>query len=335
MKRSVLLLAVIAAGFSFLSCTKKAAEKEITLVLAEFNPPETIAGRMDNAFKEKVEELSGGMIKIDVQYSGVLGDWKTVSELMSRPGSSIHMRRDSAVGLAAFGCEKTALLTVPFTFSNREHFWNFANSEFAKEFLREPYERGMNQLGLFYGEEGFRDFFSNRPLTSVADFKGLVMRSTGDAVMNGVIEGLKAKPVSIAFSDLYSAFKTGGVDVADQPLSNYLPNHFNDVAPNVILDGHTLGVMEMVITTEAWDGLSQKRKEILIEAGQYASDFCRKIARESEEQALKEIIAAGVTVTAVEDIGPWQAACSDTIKASIASDPELYQKILAFALKSQ
>ena len=42
---------------------------EVTLVYAEVNPLDTIVGQMATAFKEKVEELSGGKIAIDIQTS--------------------------------------------------------------------------------------------------------------------------------------------------------------------------------------------------------------------------------------------------------------------------
>ena len=46
----------------------------VTLVYAEVNPLEgTIVGQTATAFKEKVEELSGGSITIDIQANGVLG----------------------------------------------------------------------------------------------------------------------------------------------------------------------------------------------------------------------------------------------------------------------
>ncbi len=331
MKKFLVFTLVLTSLFFSLSCSRKTAEKQITLVLSEANPPETIAGRMDQAFKEKVEELSKGMIKIDVHYSGILGDWKTISELMSKPGSSIQMRRESAVGLASFGCEKNALLTVPFTFSNRDHFWNFVRSNTAKELLKEPLDRGMNQVGLFYGEEGFRHFFGNKKLTGVADFEGLTVRTTGDAVMAGIVDGLKANAKSVPFTDLYSALKMGTVDVAEQPISNYLPNHFNEVAANVILDGHTLGIMEMMITLDAWESLSKRQQDILLEAGEYASEYCRKISQEGEDKALAEILAAGVNVIKVDDVTPWQKACSEIIKQSTNSDPNLYQIILGYA----
>ena len=44
-------------------------------------------------------------------------------------------------------------------YKRQAHFWNFANSDLAPEFLNEPQELGLPVRGLFYGEEGFRHFF--------------------------------------------------------------------------------------------------------------------------------------------------------------------------------
>ena len=46
-----------------------ANDPKVTLVYAEVNPLDTIVGQTATAFKEKVEELSGGSITIDVQAS--------------------------------------------------------------------------------------------------------------------------------------------------------------------------------------------------------------------------------------------------------------------------
>ena len=55
----------------------------VTLVYAEVNPLEgTIVGQTATAFKEKVEELSGGSITIDIQANGVLGAESDVLDTM-------------------------------------------------------------------------------------------------------------------------------------------------------------------------------------------------------------------------------------------------------------
>ena len=64
----------------------------VTLVYAEVNPLEgTIVGQTATAFKEKVEELSGGSITIDIQANGVLGAESDVLDTMLGGGGTIDM----------------------------------------------------------------------------------------------------------------------------------------------------------------------------------------------------------------------------------------------------
>ncbi|MCI6730902.1 MAG: TRAP transporter substrate-binding protein [Lachnospiraceae bacterium] len=301
---------------------------EITLVMAEVNPLDTIVGQTDTAFKEKVEELSGGAIKIDLQASGVLGSENDVLDTMLGGGGTIDLSRISAFALTSYGGAKSSLLSVPYTFVNRNHFWNFATSDLAEEFLMEPQENGAGVRGLFYGEEGFRHFFTVKEVKTLDDLKGMKLRVSNDPIMNGMVEGLGASPTVVAFNELYSALQTGVVDGAEQPIANYKSNAFPEVAPNLILDGHTLGAIQVIITDEAWDKLTPEQQDVLMEAGKYASEFNRKISEEAENKVLEELKADGVNVVEVDDITPWQEACKDIIESSTADNKDLYQKIV-------
>ena len=304
------------------------SEPEITLVYAEVNSLDTIVGQTGTAFKEKVEELSNGKIKIDVQASGVLGSENDVLDTMLGGGGTIDISRISAFALTSYGGEKSKLLSIPYTFVNREHFWNFATSDLAPEFLLEPHENGSGVRGLFYGEEGFRHFFTVKPVNSLEDLKGMKLRVSNDPIMNGMVEGLNASPTVVSFGELYSALQTGVVDGAEQPVANYKSNAFQEVAPNLILDGHTLGAIQVIITDEAWDKLTEEQQNILVEAGKYASEFNRKISEEAEKKVLDELKEEGINIVEVDDITPWQDACKDIISSSTADSAELYQKIL-------
>jgi tripartite ATP-independent transporter DctP family solute receptor len=306
------------------------AEPEITFVYAEVNPLDTIVGQTGTAFKEKVEELSGGTIKIDIQASGVLGSENDVLDTMLGGGGTIDMSRISAFALTSYGGEKSKLLSVPYTFANREHFWSFATSDLAPEFLLEPHENGSGVRGLFYGEEGFRHFFTTQDISGMEDLAGLKLRVSNDPVMNGMVEGLGASPTVVSFGELYSALQTGVVDGAEQPIANYKSNAFQEVAPNIILDGHTLGAIQVVITDEAWDSLTAEQQDILMEAGAYASQFNREISEEAENEVLAGLIEEGINVVEVNDITPWQEATKDVIAEATKDNTELYQQILDF-----
>ena len=266
-----------------------ASDPKVTLVYAEVNPLDTIVGQTGSHFKEKVEELTGGSVVVDVQASGVLGSENDVLDAILGGSTSIDISRISAFALTSYGCNKSKLLSIPFTFENRAHFWNFANSELAPEFLNEPQELGLPVRGIFYGEEGFRHFFTVKPVSGIADFKGLKLRVSNDPVMNGMVEGLGANPTVVSFGELYSALQTGVVDGAEQPIANYKSNAFPEVANNLILDGHTLGAVQAVITDNAWNKLTENQQAAVMEAAADTQAFNADLSETAENKVLDEL----------------------------------------------
>ena len=307
------------------------AEPEVVLVYAEVNPLDTIVGQMATDFASKVDELSGGTIKIDIQASGVLGSENDVLDTMLGGGGTIDMSRISAFALTSYGGEKSMLLSLPYTFVSREHFWNFAESDLADEFLLEPHENGSGVRGLYYGEEGFRHFFTVNDVQDMGDLAGMKLRVSNDPVMNGLVESLGASPTVVSFNELYSALQTGVVDGAEQPIANYKSNAFPEVAPNMILDGHTLGAVQVIITDEAWDSLTAEQQNILMEAGAYASGLNKQNSADAENAVLDELKAEGINIVEVTDVTPWQEAVQGVIEENTKGLEDLYQQILDLA----
>ena len=305
-----------------------ASDPKVTLVYAEVNPLDTIVGQTGSHFKEKVEELTGGSVVVDVQASGVLGSENDVLDAILGGSTSIDISRISAFALTSYGCNKSKLLSIPFTFNNRAHFWNFANSDLAPEFLNEPQELGLPVRGLFYGEEGFRHFFTVKPVAAIGDLKGMKLRVSNDPVMNGMVEGLGANPTVVSFGELYSALQTGVVDGAEQPIANYKSNAFPEVANNLILDGHTLGAVQAVITDNAWGKLTANQQAAVMAAAADTQKFNADLSETAENKVLEELRSSGCNVVDVDDKTPWQEACAKVIKDNTSDQAELYQKLL-------
>lgn len=301
----------------------------VTLVYAEVNPMDSIVGQTATFFKNKVAELSGGSVTIDVQASGVLGSENDVLDAMLGGSTTIDMSRISAFALTSYGAQKSKLLSLPYTFVSRAHFWKFAGSELAPEFLSEPAEIGLPVRGVFYGEEGFRHFFTTKPVAGIADLAGMKLRVSNDPVMNGLVEGLGASPTVISFGELYSALQTKVVDGAEQPIANYASNAFNEPAPNMILSAHTLGAVQVIIGDNAWNKLTAKQQEAVMEAGKQAQTFNAQISEEAEKKVLQELRDKGVKIVEVPDVKPWVDACQKVITDNTASQKEIYDRIVA------
>jgi len=322
------LLVVALALVMALACVSAMAEP-ITLTYAEVNPLDgTIVGEMAKAFKAKVEEVSAGEVLIDIQANGVLGSEDQILDNLLGYGYITDISRISAFALTQYGCGKASLLSIPYTFVSEDHFWNFAASDLAQEFLLEPQEIGLPLRGLCYGEEGFRHFFFKNEVKSLEDLKNLKIRVSADPVMTGMVTNLGAAPTTVAFTELYSALNTGVVDGAEQPTANYFSGAFPEVAPYLLLDGHTLGALQIIITDNAWAKLNEQQQGWIMEGAKYASQVCREKVAEIEAETFKKLAEGGYTVIEVEDKTPWVEACQPTIQANTAALADLYQQIL-------
>lgn len=328
---SIALALVMIMSLTVVASADVASDPQVTLVMAEVNPLDTIVGQTDSFFAQKVEELSGGSIKIDLQAAGVLGSENDVLDAIANYDNSIDISRISAFALNTYGCKKASLLSIPYTWTGRDHYWAFVNSELAPEFLNEPQEIGLPLRGIFYGEEGFRHFFTTTPVNGIADLAGMKLRVSNDPVMVGMVNGLGASATPIAFGELYSALQTGVVDGAEQPIANYKSNAFPEVANNLILDGHTLGAIQVVITDNAWDKLTADQQAVILEAGKLAQDFNRELSQDAENKVLDQLKEEGCNVVEVTNPAEWAEACSEIITESTKDQADLYAQLLALA----
>ncbi|MDR3164636.1 MAG: TRAP transporter substrate-binding protein [Synergistaceae bacterium] len=325
--RIVLLLSFVI----FSSFGAGAAEAGVKLVYAEVNPADSLMGQTAQAFKDKVEELSKGDIVIDIQFSGVLGAEQDVLDTIIGGGGTIDMSRIATYSLNSYGSKSLSLLSIPYTFTGREHFWKVANSDLGAKLLNEATELGLGIKGLFYAEEGFRHFFFNSKAEDIADLAGKKIRVSNDPIMTGMVKGLKASPTVVSFTELYSSLSSNVVDGAEQPIVNYQSNSFYEVAPYMILDGHTLGCAEVLITESSWNKLTDAQKGFVVEAGKYAGAFNANLSAKIENDCKAELQKAGVTFTEVKDLKAWQDACAEIISQFSKGMEEDYKAILDMA----
>lgn len=321
------VLALVLALVLVLGCTSALADT-VTLTYSEVNPLDTIVGKTAQFFKEKVEELTGGSVIINIQHSGVLGTEAQVLDGILSGSGTVDIGRFSAFQFTAYGCNKAKLLSIPYTFVSREHFWNFANSELAADFLAEPQTVGLPLRGICYGEEGFRHFFFRNEVTDINSLKEMKIRVSEDPVMTGMVKNLGANPTVVSFTELYSALQTGVVDGAEQPIANYRSNAFPEVAPYLMLDGHTLGAIQIVITDMAWAKLTEEQQAAIMEAGKLTQAYNAELSAGEEAKVLELLKTEGVHIIEVEDKAPWVEACKGTIEKNTADQAELYQQIV-------
>ena len=132
-----------------------------------------------------------------------------------------------------------------------------------------------------------------------------------------------------ASTTLYSALQTGVVDAAEQPITNYLSNSFQEVAPYLLKDGHTLGTIELIVTDAALAKLTEEQQAMVQEAADYAMQVCKESVTTKQEEAAQTLIEKGATIIEVEDKTPWQEATKSVLEDNIKGMEDLYEQIMA------
>ena len=115
---------------------------------------------------------------------------------------------------------------------------------------------------------------------------------------------------------------------AEQPIANYKSNAFPEVANNLILDGHTLGAVQAVITDNAWNKLTENQQAAVMEAAADTQAFNADLSETAENKVLDELKSSGCNVVDVPDKTPWQEACAKVISENTSDQAELYQQLL-------
>lgn len=301
--RVLLAVALFAPG---LTLSSRAAAPQITLRFAELYNEDNPMYQLDILFAEKVFERSGGRIKINIYGNGQLGDEKASYQALQM--GSIDFFRGNTATLSDFGVKKINTFTIPYIFRDREHLWKVLESDVGREVLDELRELDTGMVGLYFEEEGARNFFTNKPVASFKDLQGLKIRVPQTQMMMNTVAAIGANPTPISYAELYSALSAGTVDGAENPLVGYLSLKFYEPAPYMILDEHTFNPIIIIASQRTWDRLSPEDQAMMLECGAEVSAKCKEEAAQIDERTIRDLKALGVTIVPVPDKTPFQEA---------------------------
>ncbi len=277
-------------------CTgpRAATEPEYIFRMAENQAedyPTTVAGRF---FADRVAEETNGRIRILVYADALLGDETSVIEQMQFGG--IDFSRVSLSPLAELD-KRLLILQLPFLYRDNAHKWRVLDGDIGDTFLESLSD--LNLTGLAWVDAGARSFYTQHPVYTADDIRGLRIRVQENAMMVRLVESLGAVPVTTRYGEVLSALQTGKVDGAENNLPSYKSTGHYLVAPYMLEDEH-IRIPEVFLASAAvLNTLSAKDREIITAAAREAALYQRDLWREYEEKTRAEALEHGCVITAL------------------------------------
>jgi len=292
MKRFLTAFVVCVLGVIFLTGISLAAP--MVMRLGETHPQDYPTTKGDYEFARLVKERSNGRIVVEVFHSKQLGEEKAVVEQVQL--GAIDFTRVSVSVTSAFVRELDAL-QLPYLYRDFDHQWKVLNSSIGQEILKK--HEASNFIGVGWFEAGSRNFYTKKPVKTVADLKGMKIRVQQAPLMVGLVEGLGAVATPLAYGEVYSALQTGVIDGAENNWPSYLTTSHYEVAKYFITDEHTRVPEIMLASKKVFDKLTKEDQAIIMGAMKDAQPFQIKLWVDYEKVAEKTVKEKGSIVTEV------------------------------------
>jgi len=304
-RRTLLQAALVATAA--LSSSLALAQNPIVIKFSHVVAPDTPKGKGALRFKELAEQRTNGRVKVEVYPNSQL--YKDKEELEALQLGSVQMLAPSLAKFGPLGLKEFEVFDLPFLFKDTEAFRAITDGPLGAELFKKLEGKGIQ--GLAYWDNGFHIMSNNKPLHTVADFKGQKMRIQSSKVLDAQMRALGAIPQVMAFSELYQALQSGVVDGTEGVPSNFYTQKIFEVQKHITLSNHGHLAYAVIVNKPFWDGLPADIRTALSGAMKDATTYANAIAATENAQALDKIKASGKTTvytpTAAE-ITEWKKA---------------------------
>ncbi len=254
-----------------------------------------------------VEEKTKGGLKIEVFHSAQLGVEEDILEQI-RAGANIGQNTDSArMGNYVPGI---AIMNGPYFAENLEEVAKLTKSPTVKGFLDELANKHGLKVLSFSWVQGYRHFFTNKPIRSPEDLKGLRIRTPPAPIWQESVRALGATPVAMAFGDMYPALQQKAMDGVELVYNNIPAGRFYEVLKYVTESRHIMLVNFEVISAKFFNSLPPAYQNILVEECEKAGIETSKLILEKLEKEVKANLTTkrGMIVVDNVDIAAFKKA---------------------------
>ena len=292
-------------------------------------------GKPGSLFAETVENFAkianaklGSKAKVTVFGSSQLGDDKAGMQKLKL--GTVDMWLPSSVMASIH--DEFGVFDMPFIIKDRNHMMKVEKSVLPKMAKNLEAKTGYQFIGVW--ENGFRHITNNvRPINVPADLKGIKLRTPKSKWRLKMFQSYGANPTPMAFSEVFTALKTGTMDGQENPYAQIASAKFQEVQKYLSITSHVYTPAYVAVHKDHYSKIPADVRKILEAAAKENQKFVYKRAAELEKSLLDVIKKAGVKVNTANNAAFVKASkvVYDQFSSEVATGAGLVKEILALA----
>lgn len=323
--KKVLGLIMAAAMCASMSTAALADDFHLELKMSHvFAPNEQLTITMQEIC-DNIREKTDGAIDIQHFPQGQLATYKDGVEQVARGANFISVEDPSYLGdyVADFN-----VLAGPMLVTSYDQYEYLLESQEVQDMIAALEEKGIKVLNLDY-IFGFRSMMTNKVIEKPEDMKGMKIRTPGSQLYVDTLNHMGAVATPMAFGETIAAVQSGVVDGLEGTIDAYATNGSAEVAKNMALTKHLLGVCGAYISTEVWATIPEEYQTIIQD--EFNAGAERMVTKISEgEAATREKLETEMGITFNEvDSAAFQELITpiyEKMEAEMGTTPGLYDR---------
>lgn len=308
------------------------AEEPITLKMGSTSPVGTFHETIANTFADKLNEISGGLVTVEVNMGGVLGNTLSHYSQMEQGDLDFFMAAlDTSSGLKEGG--DMAVVLVPFLFDDKDHYDKFLASDLLAGIIGKiESANGLVFLNSLSPQLPRGLSTTSVPVRTVEDVKNLKIRTPEATAMTTIWTAWGANPTIISGGEMYSALQSGLADGQDNDVINSSTSALYEIQDYYMELNYIYQNLFLWTSAKNFNALSEQQQTWVREAVAAAYAELDTVLETMYAQEKQTMIDNGVEFIEV-DLDSFRAATAEAVgefEGTLYSEG-LYEQIRALA----
>ncbi|MDD3367912.1 MAG: TRAP transporter substrate-binding protein [Lachnospiraceae bacterium] len=241
-------------------------------------------------FADRVNELSGGKMTVDVFEGSTLGS--EAQNLEALTAGTLDMAI-IAVEFYVNSIPQLGALILPYVYDDYDQVQKVLESE-AGDYASQQLTDVAKVKALGYYVMAFRNMYTTKPINTVEDLKGFKMRVPESSLYVDTFKMMGAAPTPLASGEVYTALDTGVVEGVENTPDTCLHNSWFEVAPYFNQTNHLNAPTTFSMSDKVFQSLNEDEQNLLLQAGLDASHYGLESTKTSDAEYREELKAKGM-----------------------------------------
>lgn len=262
------------------------------------------------AMAKELKEKSNGAIEMQVFPNGQLGgNEREVVEALQL--GNVTMTVVNGAVISNF-TPKADVFNLPFIFRDLQHLYKAVDGEPGQIIAKELEAKNLKVLAWYVNPD--RHMFSSKPITKLADMKGMKIRVTQSPVSIKTFNALGALATPMAYGELYSGLQQGVVDGAENDWFGIRGMKFYEVSKHISLTGHFMVACPVMVNLKWFNSLPADQQNAIQNAANAGRDAMRQYMDIELKKVEDDVVKKGGVIHKVEDIEAFRQAVQPVYK---------------------